>query len=384
MQVQSPARYASLTKPMTVRGITFKNRVVLASMGLDMAEIDGCMSDDLAQFYRDIIAGGVGGVILSNASISHNSALLPKALKLLNEEHANSLAPLIEDANAQDVVLGVQLQHYGGQGTTTLTRGRAMMTPSGVPVPSMRKLDPRHKVRAMTLPDLETVRTEFADAARRAVKAGAKLVQLQASNGYLLSSFLSKATNLREDDYGGDHFRRARFVIEVVEAVRAAIGPDVALGMRIGINDFLGDEGTVPDDIFPVIPLLEAAGVDLFEVSFCVASTFSKLSEPSSALSATLSAETKAFRTRASVPVGYAGFIGNLADGCALIEDGVVDYIAMARALLADNDLVAKELAGREEEVFRCQWDGACFKDKYNPRYQRVYCCVNPRYLRPE
>jgi 2,4-dienoyl-CoA reductase-like NADH-dependent reductase (Old Yellow Enzyme family) len=124
--------------------------------------------------------------------------------------------------------------------------------------------------------------------------------------------------------------------------------------------------------------------VDLFEVSFCVASTFSKLSEPSSALSATLSAETKAFRTRASVPVGYAGFIGNLADGCALIEDGVVDYIAMARALLADNDLVAKELAGREEEVFRCQWHGACFKDKYNPRYQRVYCCVNPRYLRPE
>lgn len=383
MNAHLSTRYARAMAPLTLRGVTLKNRVVLAAMGLDMAEIDGSMSEDLAEFYRGVMAGGTGSIVLSNASVSASSALLPKALKLLNDDHVDALRPFIAEAAAQDVVVGVQLQHYGGQGTTTLTRGKPALTPSGIKCKSLLKLDPRYRVRVMKDADFETVCNEFADAAGRAVAAGARLVQLQASNGYLLSSFLSKATNQRDDQYGGDPIRRARFVISVIKAVRAAIGEDVALGLRIGINDYLGDAGLVPEDLDPVIPMFEDAGIDLFEVSFCVADTFSKLSNNSPELRAELNAQVKRFRSLARVPVGYAAFIGSLAEGCALMEDEVVDYIAMARALLADNDLVAKEMAGREHEVHRCQWDGKCFQDKYNPRFQRVHCCVNPKYKRP-
>ncbi len=382
-RAKDPTRYARAMAPLTLRGVTLKNRVVLAAMGLDMAEIDGSFSQDLAAFYRGVIAGGTGTIILSNASVSAQSALLPKALKLLNDDHVQALAPFIAEAARQDVVIGVQLQHYGGQGTTHLTRRRPTLSPSGIGCNSLRKLDPFYRVRAMTEEDLHIVRQEFVDAAKRAVAAGARLVQLQASNGYLLSSFLSKATNQRSDAYGGDAVKRARFVIDVVQGVRAAIGDDVVLGLRIGLNDYLGDEGLVPADLDPVIPMLEEAGVDLFEASFCVADTFSKLSNNTPELRAELTAQVKRFRARARVPVGFAAFVGSLAEGCALIEDEVVDFIAMARALLADNDLVAKELAGREDEVHRCLWDGQCFKDKYNPRFQRVHCCVNPKYLRP-
>lgn len=376
--------YAAAIEPLEIRGVRFRNRIFLSSMGLDMAEIDGRMSEALIDFYHNIIAGGVGAIVLSNATVSPDSALLPRALKLLDDTHVEALRPFIAEAAAAGTVVGVQLQHYGGQGTTTLTRGRAMLTPSGIGCHSLARLDPRYRVRAMDDEDIERVKADFALAATRAVAAGARFVQLQASNGYLLSSFLSKATNRRDDAYGGDPIRRARLVIEIVERVRAVIGPGVALGLRIGLNDYLGADGLEPQDLEPVIPLLESAGIDLFEASFCVADTFSMLARNTPELRLELATQVKHLRARATVPVGFAGFVGSLEQGCALLDDGVVDFIAMARALLADNDLVRKELEGREEEVHRCLWDGTCFRDKYNPRFQRVHCCVNPRYKRPE
>lgn len=85
----------------------------------------------------------------------------------------------------------------------------------------------------------------------------------------------------------------------------------------------------------------------------------------------------------ASVPVGFAGLIDGLGDAERIISSGVADFVGMGRALFADNDLIRKTLAGQESTIFRCLWDGQCSKDKFNPKYSRVYCCVNPKYLRP-
>ncbi|WP_299865706.1 hypothetical protein [uncultured Roseobacter sp.] len=382
-QAPYDARYARAMQPMTVRGVTFKNRVVLASMGLDMAEEDGRMSTALVDFYRGIMDGGAGGIILSNAAVSPDTALLPRALKLFNDAQEQALAPLLREGAARDVVIGVQLQHYGGQGMTMCTPTNVLLTPSGIANTSLKTLDPDFQFREMTRADIQTVIGQFSAAARRARQAGARFVQLQGANGYLLSSFLSKATNQRTDGYGGTPLKRARFVIEVVDAVRAALGDDVVLGLRLQINDLLGADGMLPEDIYPALPALEAAGVDIFEVSFCVADTFGAMSTNTPEVRAMVAEQVKAFRAQTDLPVGYAGFIGSLAEGCRLIEEGIIDYIPMARALLADNDLIRKELSGREADVHRCRWDGLCFKDKYNPDLDRVYCCVNPKYLRP-
>lgn len=379
----TPRRYAAVMAPLDIRGLRFRNRVFLSAMGLDMAHVDGRMSPELIDFYRGVMAGGVGAVILSNATVSRSSALLPRALKMLDPAHVDALRPFVAEAEAADVVVGVQLQHYGGQGVTTLTRGRPMLSPSGIGCKSLLRLDPRYKVRAMEAEDFVQVKAEFVAAARASVRAGTRFVQLQAANGYLLSSFLSKFTNRRDDAYGGDPVRRAQFVTEVIAAVREAIGPDVVLGLRIGLNDYLGPDGLEPGDLEPAVPLFEAAGIDLFEASFCVADSFSRLSQNSPELRAELAQQVRAFRSWARVPVGFAGFIGSLQESCDLIEGGVVDYVALARALLADNDLVQKEIEGREDEVHRCLWDGNCFRDKYNPRFKRVHCCVNPKYKRP-
>ena len=376
------SRYDRAMAPLTIRGVTFRNRVVLASMGLDMAEDDGRMSPRLVEFYRGIMAGGAGAIVLSNASVSPNTALFPRALKLFNDDHVAALAPLMQEAAEQDVVVGVQLQHYGGQGMTHCTPTDVLLTPSGIRSALTGPIDPARRFRAMDGDDIANVVAEFAQAAARARQAGARFIQIQAANGYLLSSFLSKATNRREDAYGGSPERRARLLIEVVRAVRAAIGEDAVLGLRLGIDDRLGPAGMEPADITPVIPDLEAAGVDLFEISFCVAETFQALAQNTPEVRRLMAAQVKDFRSRARRPVGFAGFIGGLAEGCRLIDAGVIDYIPMARALLADNDLVRKEVSGREDEVHRCLWDGQCFKDRYTPNFDRVRCCVNPKYLR--
>jgi 2,4-dienoyl-CoA reductase-like NADH-dependent reductase (Old Yellow Enzyme family) len=381
--VDNSARYARTMEPMTVRGVTFKNRVFLASMGLDMAQANGQMSTQLTGFYRGIMDGGVGGIVLSNASVSPNSALLPDALQLFRDDHTDALRPLLQEGRARDVVIGVQLQHYGGQGLTLCTPTDVLLTPSGIGNTSLKPAGSSFEFKEMNQVDIDTVIGEFAAAAARAKEAGAQFVQLQGSNGYLLSSFLSKATNQREDDYGGSPYKRAKFVVDVVRAVRQALGEDIALGLRLQLNDMMGPKGVLPEDIYPIIPALERAGVDIFEVSFCVAETFGAMSTPASDGKRMIAEQVKAFRAHTMRPVGYAGFIGSLADGCRLIEEGIVDYIPMARALLADNDLVTKELSGNEDAVHRCRWDGLCFKDKFNPKLDRVHCCVNPKYLRP-
>jgi 2,4-dienoyl-CoA reductase-like NADH-dependent reductase (Old Yellow Enzyme family) len=236
----------------------------------------------------------------------------------------------------------------------------------------------------MSVDDIVMVQQQFADAARLCRDTGARLVQLQASNGYLLSSFLSPHTNQRIDLYGGDAIARARMVIETVQAVRVALGDDVVLSLRLGIDDGLGESGTQPADLAEVIPLLEDAGVDMIEASFYVADTFHKLAGRTPEMLAKLYAQVAEVRSYCRVPLGFAGFVDGLPACEALLTDGVADMVGMARALFADNDLILKTIEHRDAEIHHCLWDGKCFKDKYNPRFDRVYCCVNPRYLRPQ
>jgi 2,4-dienoyl-CoA reductase-like NADH-dependent reductase (Old Yellow Enzyme family) len=290
----------------------------------------------------------------------------------------------VQRAQEAQTLVGVQLQHYGGQGVTTYTRGKELLTPSAVPCATLKKKDSRYRVRVMTLEDIEIVKAQFAESARLAELSGTKLIQLQASNGYLLGSFQSPATNLRTDQYGGNTVARGRFLLEVIQAIRAKISSSTMLSLRLGVDDYLGDKGTVATDFETLIPMYEEAGIDLIEASICVADTFSVLTGDAPEVSALLHSATKTIKNYATVPVGFAGLVRSVEQAEEILANGVADFVGMARALFADNDLIIKSLDGRHDEINWCLWDGKCFKDKHNPRYQRVYCCVNPKYKRPE
>ncbi|MBI3752856.1 MAG: NADH:flavin oxidoreductase [Deltaproteobacteria bacterium] len=378
------SRFPSSLATLKIRDITLSNRLFFPAMGVDLANHDGTFSDALREFLNGMVAGGCGLIILSNASVSRDSILQPKGLKMFLPKHAEALKAFIRESQSQGVVVGIQLQHYGGQGTTTYTRGQALLTPSGIGASSLQKLDPKYRTREMTQADIDLVTEQFVASAKLCSDAGAKIIQLQASNGYLLGSFLSGYSNRRRDAYGGSCIARARMLIDVVTSIRKAIGEDIVLGLRIGIDDFMDEEGQLPEDLKDVMPMLEDSGADMFEASFGVADTFKVLSDRSPKMIGYIYGQVKKLKGYSNVPVGFAGFVDGLPSAEKIISDGIADMVGMARALFADNDLILKSVEGRESEIYRCLWDGKCFKDKYNPRFDRVYCCVNPKYKRPE
>lgn len=378
----SIGRYPGVFSPLSVRNLTFRNRVFFPSFGIDMASTDGRFSDDLLHFYTGISASGCGFLLLGNASVSPESILQLRGLRMHEASHGHAVAPFIDHARKLGTVVGIQLQHYGPQATTEHIGPSELLSPSGIGSALFKRLDPCYAVRGMTLADIEIVKGQFARSASLAYAAGARLIQLQASNGYLLSSFMSPYSNKRLDEYGGSLIKRARFLVEVVQSVRRAVGEHAVLSVRLGADDGIGELGTLPTDFEQIIPMLERCGVDMFEISIGTAETAFNTGRTPEMIQK-MADVVRTIRGFASAPVGFAGLIDGLGDAERIISSGAADFVGMGRALFADNDLIRKTLAGQESSIFRCLWDGQCSKDKFNPKYSRVYCCVNPKYLRP-
>jgi 2,4-dienoyl-CoA reductase-like NADH-dependent reductase (Old Yellow Enzyme family) len=376
------SRFASVLSPLTVNELKLPNRLFFPSMGVDMANLDGTFSSKLGEFYTGLVESGCGLVILSNATVSPDSVHQLRGLRMYEERHAEALSGFIAEAAAKGVTVGVQLQHYGGQ-ISTAHSGKPVLTPSGIASASAAKKDPNYRTHTMSLRDIELVQSQFAHAARLCAQAGARFIQFQASNGYLLSSFLSPHTNRRTDAYGGNPERRALFLVETLRAVRSAVPGNIALGVRLQADDCMGSEGLLAEQLSAVVPLLEQAGVDVIEASMAVADTFHALFDRNPAMAAYLQSQVKKVKSYARIPVGFAGFVDSLETAERLVAEGTADMVGMARALFADNDLIRKTIAGKSDEIHRCLWDGKCFRDKSNPLFDRVYCCVNPKYMRP-
>lgn len=362
--------------------LTLKNRLFFAPMGIDLADQSGCFTTPMLDFYQSIMAGGCAMAFLSNATVSASSRLQSSGLGLYEQNQADALRPLLGWSEETGIPIGIQLQHYGGQGTTILTDS-ALLTPSGVSCARVARLDPKYRVRIMDEEDIAEVVEQFAHSAWLAWSSGARLVQLQASNGYLLGSFLSPATNRRTDRYGGNEENRARLLLEVIKAIRLRTDPCFMVTVRLGIDDRLGAEGLRFNDLNETVQALCRSGVTALECSMCVGTTFDQFLVFSPAMDDYLQAGVKAIKSVSSIPVGFAGFVDGLEKAERLLADGVCDLVGMSRALFADNELINKTLEGRSQQINRCLWDGNCFKDKSNPRFDRVYCCVNPKYLRP-
>lgn len=375
-------RYPNIFSPLLIKNIAIPNRIYFAPLGIDDANHDGTMSDSLENFYIDIAKGGCGLLMLSNCSVSPHSMLNPKGLRMYEGKHSQSMRNTVRKIENFGGVLGVQLQHYGSQATTMYT-GKELLSPSGIPCTAYQKHDPNYLVREMTLEDIEIVKSQFINSAVMCATAGIKYIQLQASNGYLLHSFMSPYTNKRQDKYGGNYENRARLLVEIIQGIKDVLKDDVILSARIGVDDYLGDEGLKPEDFAIIIPFLESAKVDLLMVTITIAETFKFLINRAPKYVHKLHSTVKKIKSYTTLPIGFSGFTNSLDTAEELLENNVTNLVGMARSLFADNDLILKYIDNKPEQIFQCLWDGNCFKDKSNPALDKVHCCVNPKYKRP-
>jgi 2,4-dienoyl-CoA reductase-like NADH-dependent reductase (Old Yellow Enzyme family) len=253
-----------LASPLTLpTGTTLANRLVKSAMSETLADPEShAPSDRLVRLYERWGRSGAGLLITGHVIVDPLGLGEPGNVMIVDDRHRAGLARWASAAQAHGAQLWMQLNHTGRQTPRRLTR--EPVAPSAVALKGMGGLFA--KPRALTDREVTALVARFAVAAATAKDAGFAGVQLHAAHGYLISQFLSPLANLRDDAWGGDAVRRSRFLLEIVGAVRAAVGPAYPIGVKLNSADFQRGGFTL-DDAMDVVRALERAGIDLLEVS---------------------------------------------------------------------------------------------------------------------
>jgi 2,4-dienoyl-CoA reductase-like NADH-dependent reductase (Old Yellow Enzyme family)/thioredoxin reductase len=365
--------FPHLFEPFTIRDLRIKNRLVMAPMESHLGNADGSVSKEAIAYYRERALGGVGMVVVDYTCVDGQEGFSSMAPQLrLDSPFYRSghgkLAAAIQSAGARACV---QLSHAGRQSRESVL-GRQPVAPSAVPLKSLYL---NAVPRALEAHEIPRIVQRYADAAALAVQVGYDAVMLHGAHGYLLQQFLSPLVNLRDDDWGGDFERRLRFPLEVVKAVRAAIG-NTPLLYRMSVSDFL-EGGLTIEDSEAIAPRLCEAGVDAIDISCGSLDRVDVIVEPMSIEEGWRLPMARRIREATGKPVICAGVIRRPEMAEAAVAAGDTDMISLGRALLADPLWPNKARMGRTADIRLCTSCNWCIKETGNNR--GVSCAENPR-----
>lgn len=342
-----------LASPLTLRSsASIPNRLAKAAMSEVLGDpATGAPTDALVRVYERWGQSGAGLLITGHVIVDRAGLGEPGNVVIVDGRHLAGLRRWAEAAQAHGARLWMQLNHAGRQSPRKLSR--EPVAPSAVPLKGgVARLFATP--RALTEPEIAAIIERFATAAAVAKDAGFAGVQLHGAHGYLISQFLSPRANHRSDAWGGDAARRSRFVLEIVRAVRAAVGPAFPIGVKLNSADFQRGGFTI-EEAMDVARALEAAGLDLLEVSG------GNYESPAMAGSGELPAEqrrssrereayfldyAKQIRTVVGMPIMLTGGMRSRAVMDAALASGAVDVIGLARPMTHTPDLPRRLLDG--------------------------------------
>lgn len=268
-------------------------------------------------------------------------------------QHADELVPplrkLVQAVQRHGARIGPEL-NFGGRVVDPACSGFESWAPSVVPYAGAAPFVPH----AMSVDDIEHVVRCFGYAARRAVEAGCDFVGIHGAHGYLISQFFSPFANQRDDDYGGDLERRMRFPLQVVAAVRAAIGANVPILYRLSGDEHQPAGGITLDDVCVLAPRLEAAGVNLIDVSAGMYETNWWITQPMEMPQGVLSKSALPVRAAVEIPVSVSGRITDPSVAEHILESGCSDFVTLGRALHADPEFANKARDGSPDQICTC------------------------------
>lgn len=327
---------AQLFTPLRLREVELRNRIVMGPM-MQYSCVDGRAGPWHMVHLGSRATGGAGLVMVEQTAVSQEGRCTRADLGLWCDDQVDGLRDICSFIRSQGAVPGIQLGHSGRKGSirtpweerlplTPDVGGWEPVGPSEIPCGPLRAVP-----RALSKREIDAIIADFVAATRRAAKAGFGLLEIHGAHGYLPHQFLSPISNHRTDDYGGDFEGRARFVIELMSAVRAEWPEDLPLAMRLSAHDDLPGGWRIEDSL-RLIPLLSVAGVDLFDISIGgIGATHAYPVEP-----AALAPMAGAIRrsTGAFVAVGWGIADPEIAD--RVIATDQADLVFVARAMLKD------------------------------------------------
>lgn len=359
-----------LFQSITINKSEIKNRFYMVTMHLNMC-MNYEVSDRIVEFYAARARGGCGAVCVGFCSINRIGSM-PLNIGAHDDSFIPGLSKLAAGINDNGGFSIAQINHTGRNGySMALPKGEMPVAPSAVP--SRLTGD---TPRELSHDEILQIIDDFAQAARRLKEAGFGGVEILCGTGYLISNFLTPFTNLREDQWGGSEENRMRFGVEVVKAVRNICGDDYPIICRLNGNDML-ENGLRGEDLRRFAKALEDAGTD----AFCINVGWHEARIPQITMGvprANFAYLARGMRQNLTKPVIASHRINDVDDMRMLIEEGFCDMIGTGRGLIADPELPAKALQGREDEIVHCIACGqGCFDHVFT--LQPVECMVNPQ-----
>ena len=368
-------KYPNLCKPLTVGRVTFRNRMFSAPMGGTDITNDGCIGPKSTAFYELRARGGAAAVTVSECMV-HPKTDGSHAYHL-DTTILNSLAAATYTADAirrHGAMPSLELSHSGMFAGTYMTDKTKQheMNQWG---PSDTVRADGVQVKALTKVMIDDIVASYASVAGLAKRAGFEFLMVHGGHGWLLNQFLSPMFNKRTDEYGGSLENRCRLAIEVLRAIREAVGPGFPIEFRMSGSEFV-EEGYGLEEGIKIAKILEPY-IDILHVS---AGTYQKtfgITHPSMftehGRNVFLAAEIK---KHISVPVATIGGLNDPAQMEEIIASGKADIVYMGRALLADPELPRKITENRDEEIVRCLRCFTCMAERAATSTRR--CTVNP------
>lgn len=361
-----------LLAPIRIGKIEIRNRVVLTGHGTGMPR-DGLPNDQLIAYLEERARGETGLIMLGSQQVHPSSPGITGLLCNYDDSIIPGLSRLAARVQAHGTRVFGYLSHMGAAS-------------SARPVPlwsASAMVDGKYGevAHAMTVEEIEIIVDAHAAAARRCIEAGLDGIEVHCGHGLLVQQFLSPLTNTRTDAYGGTARNRARFAVEILAAVRKAIGPDIPLGIRCS-GDELVPGGLEVGDMADLLPMLvEAGALDYVDVSAGTDSDLvsNMLHEPPMGLPpGPYRSVARRIREAVAVPVIHGTRIHTAEFAAEMLAAGDADLVGFARALIADPHLARKVRLGQAAEIVPCvACEQACFGRLFRGRH--ISCVGTPR-----
>lgn len=358
--------FSKLFESTKIGSMHLKNRIIMPAMSTTLANKEGLVTDAMKGYYEARARGGVGMVIVENASVDFPQGRHRLLGLAIDGERTlpglSDLARLIQKHGAR---AAVQL-HHAGRVTKSQVTGLQPVGPSPLAAPG------GEMPRELTLEEIRSIVGHFSKAARLARKAGFEGIEIHGAHNYLIAQFLSPFSNKRRDEYGGTVKNRARLLLEVIEAVRREVGQHFPVWCRINAIELGVEDGLPLAEALEIARMVDASSADAISVSAMGYKEFVSTHVPESlgAFIPYIEAVKKVFRK----PVIGVGRITPEMGEEALREKRL-DLVAMGRKLIADPELPNKVASGRLEEIRPCINCYVCQDVRYEGG--SICCSVN-------
>lgn len=360
--------FTQLFQPANIGTMRLKNRFVQTAMHVGLEEDDGSMSRPYRDFLVTRAKGGASLITVGGAYPHASGKGFFKQMGADKDDFIPGWKGLVDEIHAAGAKTMLQFMHVGRYSFQEILGGQ-QVAPSAV-APRI----PRGTPRELTIDEIRELVEAHAQAAVRAKTAGFDAVELQAATGYLVAEFLSPFANKRTDEYGGNLAGRAKFMLDIIRATKQKTGVDYPLVCRMNADELLPGEGNTVEQCLELCQMAAGAGADA--ISLTIGWHESRI--PAVTMDVPIGAWTdlaKRFRQALKVPVIMAYQLTTPEAAAQAVSAGAVDFVGMARPLIADPELPKKLQGGHRADVIPCVLCNTCFEKIFG--HEPVRCTMN-------